>query len=151
MSKRVAVLYGGISAESEVSLASGKQCIAALREAGYAVEPIEVGADLGELVAALRGAPPDVVFNTLHGRYGEDGCVQGVLDWLGLPYTGSGLRASALAMDKPAAKAMFAAAGLPVVPHRLVAPAELEAADPLPLPYVLQPAGGCLFDRDRIV
>ena len=127
MSKRVAVLYGGISAESEVSLASGKQCVAALREAGYAVEPIEVGGDLGALVAALREARPDAVFNTLHGRYGEDGCIQGVLDWLGLPYTGSGLRASALAMDKPAAKAMFAAAGLPVAPHRLVTPAELEA------------------------
>ena len=139
MSKRVAVLYGGISAESEVSLASGRQCVAALRDAGYAVEPIEVGADLGALVAALREARPDVVFNTLHGRFGEDGCVQGVLDWLGLPYTGSGLRASALAMDKPAAKAMFAAAGLPVAPHRLVTPAELEAADPLPLPYVLKP------------
>ena len=139
-SKRVAVLYGGISAESEVSLASGKQCVAALREAGYIVEPIEVGADLGALIAALREARPDAVFNTLHGRYGEDGCIQGVLDWLGLPYTGSGLRASALAMDKPAAKAMFAAAGLPVVPHRLVTPAELEAADPFPLPYVLKPA-----------
>ena len=140
MTKRVAVLYGGISAESEVSLASGKQCVAALREAGYIVEPIEVGADLGALVAALREARPDAVFNTLHGRYGEDGCIQGVLDWLGLPYTGSGLRASALAMDKPAAKAMFAAAGLPVAPHRLVTPAELEAADPFPLPYVLKPA-----------
>ncbi len=99
MSKRVAVLYGGISAESEVSLASGKQCVAALREAGYAVEPIEVGADLGALVAALRDARPDAVFNTLHGRFGEDGCVQGVLDWLGLPYTGSGLRASAAELE----------------------------------------------------
>ena len=139
MTKRVAVLYGGISAEREVSLASGKQCNAALREAGYTVEPIDVGGDLAALVAALRDARPDAVFNTLHGRYGEDGCIQGVLDWLGLPYTGSGLRASALAMDKPAAKAMFAAAGLPVAPHRLVTPAELEAADPLPLPYVLKP------------
>jgi D-alanine-D-alanine ligase len=141
MTKRVAVLHGGISAEREVSLASGRQCIAALRESGFAVEPIDVGGDLGALLAALREARPDVVFNTLHGRFGEDGCIQGVLDWLGLPYTGSGLRASALAMDKPAAKALFAAAGLPVVAHRLVAPAELEAADPLPLPYVIKPAG----------
>ena len=115
MTKRVALLHGGISAEREVSLASGRQCIAALREAGFAVEPIDVTGDLGALLAALREARPDVVFNTLHGRFGEDGCIQGVLDWLGLPYTGSGLRASALAMDKPAAKALFAAAGLPVV------------------------------------
>jgi len=141
VTKRVALLHGGISAEREVSLASGRQCIAALREAGFAVEPIDVTGDLGALLAALREARPDVVFNTLHGRFGEDGCIQGVLDWLGLPYTGSGLRASALAMDKPAAKAVFAAAGLPVAAHRLVTPAELEAADPLPLPYVVKPAG----------
>jgi D-alanine-D-alanine ligase len=141
MTKRVAVLHGGISAEREVSLASGRQCIAALREAGYPVQPIDVTGDLGALLLALREARPDVVFNTLHGRFGEDGCIQGVLDWLGLPYTGSGLRASALAMDKPAAKALFAAAGLPVAPHRLVTPAELEAADPLPLPYVVKPSG----------
>lgn len=137
--KRVAVLYGGISAEREVSLASGTQCIAALREAGFTVLPVEVGADLGATIAALTEAKPDVVFNTLHGRYGEDGCIQGVLDWLGIPYTGSGLRASALAMDKVAAKAMFAAAGLPLAAHRLVTPEELEAADPLPLPYVVKP------------
>jgi D-alanine-D-alanine ligase len=141
VTKRVVLLHGGISAEREVSLASGRQCIAALREAGFAVEPIDVTGDLGALLAALREARPDVVFNTLHGRFGEDGCIQGVLDWLGLPYTGSGLRASALAMDKPAAKAVFAAAGLPVAAHRLVTPAELEAADPLPLPYVVKPAG----------
>lgn len=139
MNRRVAVLHGGISAEREVSLASGRQCVAALREAGFTVLPIEVGPDLGALVTALKDAKPDVVFNTLHGRYGEDGCIQGVLDWLGLPYTGSGLRASALAMDKVAAKALFAAAGLPLAEHRMVTPEELEAADPLPLPYVVKP------------
>lgn len=137
--RRVAVLYGGISAEREVSLASGTQCIAALREAGYCVTPIEVGADLGALLSALREARPDAVFNALHGRYGEDGCIQGVLDWLGIPYTHSGLRASALAMDKQAAKAVFGAAGLPVAEGRVVTPAELEAADPLPRPYVVKP------------
>jgi D-alanine-D-alanine ligase len=79
------------------------------------------------------------VFNALHGRFGEDGCIQGVLDWLGLPYTHSGLRASALAMDKHAAKAVFRQAGLPVAEHRLVTRDELEAADPLPLPYVVKP------------
>ncbi|MFN6956401.1 MAG: D-alanine--D-alanine ligase, partial [Acetobacteraceae bacterium] len=139
MSQHVAVLYGGISAEREVSLSSGRQCIAALREAGFRVTPVEVGEDLAAVIHALTHPRPDVVFNALHGRFGEDGCIQGVLDWLGLPYTHSGLRASALAMDKAAAKAAFLAAGLPVAEHRLVSREELEAADPLPLPYVVKP------------
>jgi D-alanine-D-alanine ligase len=108
---RVAVLYGGISAEREVSLNSGRQVIAALREAGFAVDPIEVGDDLGAVIAALT-PKPDAVFNALHGRFGEDGAIQGVLDLLGIPYTHSGVRASAVAMDKAAAKALFVAAGL---------------------------------------
>ncbi|GAB0115874.1 D-alanine--D-alanine ligase [Acidisoma sp. C75] len=136
--KRVAVLYGGISAERAVSLVSGQQVIAALREAGYAVVPIEVGADLGALLAALD-PKPDVVFNALHGRFGEDGAIQGVLDWLGIPYTHSGVRPSAIAMDKVAAKALFAAAGLPVAQHRIVDLGSLEEADPLPRPYVIKP------------
>ena len=135
----VALLYGGISAEREVSLASGTQCIAALREAGFRVTPIDVGPDLGLVIGALMATQPDVVFNTLHGRFGEDGCIQGVLDWLRLPYTGSGVRASAIAMDKPAAKALLAAAGLPLCVHVLVTPEELEAADPLPRPFVVKP------------
>jgi D-alanine-D-alanine ligase len=139
MTQHVAVLYGGISAEREVSLSSGTQCIAALREAGFAVTPIEVGQDLTAVIHALTHPRPDAVFNALHGRFGEDGCIQGVLDWLGLPYTHSGLRASALAMDKHAAKAVFRQAGLPVAEHRLVTRDELEAADPLPLPYVVKP------------
>lgn len=139
MTQHVAVLYGGISAEREVSLSSGRQVIAALREAGFEVTPIEVGEDLGAVIHALTHPRPDAVFNALHGRFGEDGCIQGVLDWLGLPYTHSGLRASALAMDKAAAKAVFRQAGLPVAEHRLVTREELEAADPLPLPYVVKP------------
>jgi D-alanine-D-alanine ligase len=135
----VAVLHGGVSAEREVSLATGAQVVAALRQAGFTVTPIEVGQDLAAVIAALQAAKPDAVFNALHGRFGEDGCIQGVLDWLGLPYTHSGLRASAVAMDKAAAKAAFAAAGLPVAPSRIVSPEELEAADPLPLPYVVKP------------
>ena len=135
----VVVLHGGISAEREVSLASGTQCIAALREAGFEVTPIDVGADLAATITALRAAKPDAVFNALHGRFGEDGCIQGVLDWMGLPYTHSGLRASALAMDKVAAKAVFHAAGLPVAPHKLVPVAELAAEDPMPRPYVVKP------------
>ncbi|MBN8891255.1 MAG: D-alanine--D-alanine ligase [Rhodospirillales bacterium 70-18] len=135
---RVAVLYGGMSAEREVSLATGRQVIVALRQAGYDVVPIEVGDDLRAVIAALDPVP-DAVFNALHGRFGEDGAIQGVLDWLGIPYTHSGVRASALAMDKQAARAIFAAAGLPVARGRVVDVAELEHADPMPLPYVVKP------------
>ncbi len=135
----VAVLYGGISAEREVSLSTGAQVIAALREAGFDVSPIEVTQDLPATIGALAAAKPDAVFNALHGRFGEDGCIQGVLDWMGLPYTHSGVRASSVAMDKAAAKAVFSAHGLPVAAHRVVTPQELEQADPLPLPYVVKP------------
>jgi D-alanine-D-alanine ligase len=136
--KRVAVLYGGISAEREVSLSSGRQVVAALRGAGFDVTPVVVGEDLADVLAALEPAP-DVVFNALHGRFGEDGTIQGVLDWLGIPYTHSGVRASALAMDKQAAKSVFAGAGLPVARGIVVPVEELEAEDPLPLPYVIKP------------
>ena len=136
--RRVAVLLGGISAEWEVSLSSGREVVTALRAAGFEVQPVEVGPDLGAVIAALEPRP-DAVFNALHGRYGEDGVIQGVLDWLGIPYTHSGVRASALAMDKQAAKAVFAAAGLPVAAGRVVGVEELEAGDPLPLPYVVKP------------
>ena len=139
MSARVAVLFGGISAEREVSLSSGRQVVAALRSAGFEVQPVEVTQDLGAVIEALRDPRPDVVFNALHGRFGEDGAIQGVLDWLGLPYTHSGVRASALAMDKVAAKAVFAAAGLPVARGRLVDVAALAADDPMARPYVVKP------------
>ena len=137
--KRIAVLQGGFSSEREVSLATGAQVVAALREGGFEVLPVEVTADLPALIAALQAAKPDAVFNALHGPFGEDGCIQGVLDWLKLPYTHSGVRASSMAMDKHAAKAVFAAAGLPLAAHRVVSPAELEAEDPLPRPYVVKP------------
>jgi D-alanine-D-alanine ligase len=140
MSARVAVLFGGISAEREVSLSTGRQVVIALRSAGFEVHPIEVTQDLGAVIEALRDPRPDVVFNALHGRFGEDGAIQGVLDWLGLPYTHSGVRASALAMDKVAAKAVFAAAGLPVPRGQVVEIAALEADDPMPRPYVVKPA-----------
>lgn len=138
MSKHVAVLYGGLSAEREVSLNSGEQVVTALRAGGFEVTPIVVGEDLSAVLAALTPRP-DVVFNALHGRFGEDGTIQGVLDWLNIPYTHSGLRASAVAMDKAAARVVFQAAGLPVAQGRMITPAELEHADPLPLPYVVKP------------
>ncbi len=135
---RVTVLYGGISAEREVSLRSGAQVSDALREAGFDVTEYNVTEDLAALIAALTPAP-DVVFNALHGRFGEDGTIQGVLDYLGIPYTHSGVRASALAIDKAAAKSVFAQAGLPVAPHRLIDISELADHDPLPPPYVVKP------------
>jgi D-alanine-D-alanine ligase len=135
---RVAVLYGGLSAEREVSLASGRQVIAALITAGYDVLPIEAGADLGAIIAALTPAP-DVVFNALHGRFGEDGAIQGVLDWMGIRYTHSGVRASSLAMDKAQARAVFATAGLPIARGMVVDIAALADADPMQAPYVVKP------------
>ncbi|MGO9816706.1 MAG: D-alanine--D-alanine ligase [Acidocella sp.] len=135
---RVAVLLGGMSSESEVSRRSGAQVIAALETAGFEVSRVDVTEDLGALLQALTPRP-DVVFNALHGPFGEDGTIQGVLDYMGIPYTHSGVRASALAMDKAAAKAVFAAAGLPVAPHRIIDIAELADHDPLPPPYVVKP------------
>ena len=133
---KVAVLMGGPSAEREVSLSSGRECAAALRVAGYEVVEIDAGADLADRLTALR---PDVAFNTLHGRWGEDGCVQGLLEWLRIPYTHSGVLASALAMDKIRAKAAFAAAGLPVV-ESLTAPADdVRARHVMAPPYVVKP------------
>ena len=109
MSRHVAVLMGGWSAEREVSLVSGARRGAALRERGYRVSEIDVGRDLPQRLAELR---PDVVYNALHGRYGEDGTVQGLLEIMGIPYTHSGVLASSLAMNKAMAKRLFASAGL---------------------------------------
>ncbi len=139
MTKHVAVLMGGWSAEREVSLVSGAACANALKEAGYVVTPIDVQRDMGSLMTRLY-PKPNAVFNALHGRYGEDGCVQGLLDILAIPYTHSGLLASAIAMDKPTAKRLFALAGIPVAEHVLASPDEVLAGDLLPRPYVVKPA-----------
>lgn len=138
MSKSVAVLMGGSSAEREVSLVTGKACAKGLREAGYRVAEVDVGRDVAALVLALT-PPPDAVFNALHGRWGEDGCIQGILELLGIPYTHSGLLASALAMDKPVAKRLFEAAGLTCPEGRVVDAKELAAGDVMPRPYVVKP------------
>ncbi|MFT9450230.1 D-alanine--D-alanine ligase [Gluconobacter japonicus] len=136
---KVAVLYGGTSSERPVSLVSGEAAISALREKGHDVTPVDVGPDLAVTIQALRAVAPDVVFNALHGPKGEDGAIQGVLEWLGMPYTHSGIRASAVAMDKGATRILLAAAGLPVAEGRVVTVAELAEADPLPVPYVIKP------------
>ncbi len=133
---RIAVLMGGPSAEREVSLVSGRECAIGLRDAGYDVVEIDAGDDLPE---RLRAEKPDAVFNALHGRWGEDGCVQGILEWMGIPYTHSGVMASAVAMDKERAKNVFAAEGLPVAASILATPAEIAARHVMPLPYVVKP------------
>ena len=133
---KVAVLMGGPSAEREVSLSTGQSCATALRGEGYDV--VEVDADR-DLDARLKDISPDVVLNCLHGRWGEDGCVQGILEWLGIPYSHSGVLASALAMDKQRAKAAFRAAGLPVVGSIIATKAAVQADHLMQPPYVVKP------------
>ncbi len=135
-SKHVAVLMGGWSAERPVSLSSGAACAAALEAAGHRVDRVDVGRDL---VEALRALKPDVAFNALHGPVGEDGCIQGVLEFLQIPYTHSGVAASALAMDKPRAKAVLAEAGVPVAEHKVMHRLKAAQAHALPPPYVAKP------------
>ena len=138
MKESVALLMGGWSNEREVSLSSGAEIAHALDAAGYEVRPIDVRRDVDDLLGRLD-PKPDVVFNALHGRYGEDGCIQGVLECLGLRYTHSGVLASALAMHKPMAKRLFETAGIPCPPHRIVDPGELRRGGAMPPPYVVKP------------
>lgn len=137
MTKHVAVLKGGISAEREVSLVSGAACAKALRELGYKVTEIDVGADIAEV---LSNTKPDVVFNALHGRFGEDGCVQGLLELMKIPYTHSGVLASAVAMDKPMAKVVCEAAGIRCPRGVIATREEMLKGDPMKRPYVVKPA-----------
>ena len=134
---RVAVLKGGMSAEREVSLTSGAAIEKALAALGHEVIAIDVSATLAE---DLAKAKPEVAFNALHGRYGEDGCVQGVLEIMKIPYTHSGVLASALAMDKPMAKKIFAAAGLRCAQGVVAHKDELIGRDVMARPYVVKPA-----------
>ena len=138
----VAVLMGGWSPEREVSLVSGKACAEGLREGGHTVIEYDVKRDLRALVDFLRpaaGGGPDVAFNALHGKYGEDGCVQGVLEILGVPYTHSGVLASAIAMDKPMSRHVFTSIGIRVALGKVVERRTLAAGDPMPRPYVVKP------------
>jgi len=132
----VVVLKGGLSAEREVSLTSGAAVEKAVRELGYACTSIDVNVTVA---ADLVAAKPDVVFNALHGRYGEDGTVQGLLELLKIPYTHSGVLASALAMDKPIAKKIFAQAGLRCAEGGVFSRADVQARHVLKPPYVIKP------------
>ena len=136
MSRHVAVLMGGRSAEREVSLVSGAAVAEALEERAYQVTRIDVDRDIAGVLAELR---PDAAFNALHGRFGEDGCIQGVLEALEIPYTHSGVLASALAMHKPTARRLFSAAGLPCPEGEVVHRDTLCNGEVMPPPYVVKP------------
>lgn len=138
MKKRIAVLMGGWSTERDVSLVSGAAVTDGLLQAGYDAYAIDVTRDPVALMAKL--APkPDAAFNALHGRWGEDGTIQGLLDILAIPYTHSGVLASAIAMHKPSAKLVFQREGIAVAEHRVVTRTELATGDPLPRPFVIKP------------
>lgn len=138
MSRSVLVLMGGISVEREVSLTSGKACADALIEAGYNVRAYDFDGDVPALVKTLSERP-DVVYNSLHGRWGEDGCVQGLLELMHIPYSHSGVMASAVAMNKVKAKEIVGAAGITSPHGKVVTRTELLEGDPLPRPYVIKP------------
>lgn len=137
MTIHIALLKGGWSAERDVSLASGAACAKALRELGYRVSEVDVGRDVAEQLLSLK---PDAAFNALHGTFGEDGGMQGVLEMLGIPYTHSGVLASSLAMDKPMAKVVFEAAGLRCPKGKTLTREELLKEEPMARPYVIKPA-----------
>ena len=136
MTPHIAVLMGGWSAEREVSLRTGAGCANALRAEGFSVTEIDVTRDIAAVLAALK---PDVAFNALHGRVGEDGTIQGILEILRIPYTHSGVLASALAMQKDTAKIVLAAAGVPVAKGLTVSRYEAAKRHVLPPPYVIKP------------
>src|SRR3984957_15922265 len=134
--RHVAVLLGGLSAEREVSLVSGRACADALRAEGFETSEIDPRGDVCEALARIR---PDAVFNALHGRWGEDGCVQGLLEIMRIPYTHSGVLASALAMHKERAKDVFRAAGIPVAKSIVVDRREAAQNHLMEPPYVIKP------------
>ena len=136
MTTHVAVLMGGWSVERDVSLVSGKACAKALAAHGYRVSEVDVGRDIAAVLACLT---PDVAFNALHGRWGEDGCVQGLLEILQLPYSHSGVRASAVAMNKPLAKEVFQRSGIACADGITVSLAEARREVPMAPPFVVKP------------
>ena len=134
--KHVAVLMGGFSSERPVSLSSGNACADTLEAVGYKVTRVDVGHDVASVLADLK---PDVAFNALHGPFGEDGTIQGILEYLEIPYTHSGVLASALAMDKAQAKIIAKAAGIPIAEQRLMNRFDFTSSHPMKPPYVVKP------------
>lgn len=139
MQKHVAVLMGGLSEERQISLESGAACAAALAKKKYCVTRVDVGYDVSNVLQKLK---PDVAFNVLHGSYGEDGFIQGILEYLRIPYTHSGVLASALASHKALAKQLVAQAGVAVADSVCVERCSLSEIDVIPRPYIIKPAIG---------
>src|SRR5690242_10238001 len=136
MAKHVAVLMGGWSSERPVSLSSGNACADALEAGGYAVTRVDVARDIAQVLARLK---PDVALNALHGPFGEDGCIQGVLEILAIPYTHSGVLSSALAMDKDKSRAVYAQHGLDIAEGGMYPVEQLAADHIMKPPYVIKP------------
>ena len=132
----IAMLMGGWSSEREVSLRSGEACAVALESQGFRVTRINVGRDVGQKLAEVK---PDLCFNALHGRFGEDGCIQGLLETIGIPYTHSGVLASALAMHKERAKAVLREAKVPVAESLVISRQQAARAHAMKPPYVIKP------------
>ena len=133
---KLALIKGGWSAEREVSLNTGQECATALRKLGYNV--IEINA-VSNLLNDLVSIKPDLIFNCLHGRWGEDGVIQACFEWLGIPYTHSGVLASALAMDKQKSRHMFNSIGLPIATGFVIKSEDLQCSHPMTVPYVIKP------------
>lgn len=139
MTEKVLVIYGGTSVEREVSVNSGKSCARALIKKGYNVVPYNFNGNLQALIAKIKKEKPDVVFNALHGKLGEDGTIQAVMNVLKMPYTHSGVAASAVGMNKIMAKTLFEKAGVPVAKHVVCKESDLRKKDPMKRPFVVKP------------
>ncbi len=137
--KRIVVLAGGMSSERDISLESGKNVLKALLSKGHDAMMIDVALPISSLTATIEKLQPDVVFNALHGKYGEDGCIQGLLNMMKIPYTHSGVLTSALSMDKQKAKEAAVFHGIDVPAGRLMTDTELRRGNPMPKPYVIKP------------
>lgn len=137
--KKVMVVMGGLSSERSISLISGSGVAEALKATGYDVITYDLTADIKDFVDTLYQEKPDVVFNALHGRYGEDGCIQGILNLMGIPYTHSGVMASSIGMNKEMTRRIVREAGIAVAEGRIVSVADIWENRDLPMPYVLKP------------
>ncbi len=132
----IVVVFGGISAEREPSLLSAKNLLTSIKDMNYRITPVDMGVDIAEVIRRLN---PDVVFNMLHGTYGEDGCIQGVLEILGIPYTHSGLLSSAIALDKVYSQQLFMQAGIKCPKRVIITQGDDLSNEPIPRPYVIKP------------
>ena len=137
--KKVVVIAGGLSSEKDISLQSGQGVFDALLRKGYDAHLVKLTQDIALFVQTLQQIKPDVVFNALHGKFGEDGNIQGLLNLLGIPYTHSGVLASAAGMDKHFAKMIFSMSGIPVAPEKIITLSDLKSGEKLPYPYVIKP------------